>query len=268
MITIRQCSVPIPRLDEALDGLRIAHLSDLHIRRWNRTLQHAQNVLTEHDYDLLAVTGDFSTFPSKWAKASVWCWKFFSPIKPRLGIYAVLGNHDSPRLGNQDLPFQLLRDECVEIIHDGGAFNLAGIEQHVSSRGDLNKALASADENLPTVLLTHYPSTVHELSPGQVDLMLAGHTHGGQIRLPLVGCVWPNDKIPRSMACGHHFVNGIHMHVSAGVGVSPPIWARFLCPPELTIITLECVVESVPQEIKILSGERRQQETTACPTIV
>ncbi len=268
MIAIRHCTLPIRRLDPALEGLRIAHLSDLHLRRWNRVLERAQSILSEHEYDLLAVTGDFSTLPSRWAKASTWCWKFFSPIRPRLGIYAVLGNHDSPRLGQQDLPFRLLRDESVEINHDGGAVNLAGLEQHVDSRGDLVQTLAGVNESLPTILLTHYPSTIHQLTAGQVDLMLAGHTHGGQIRLPWIGCVWPNDRIPRSMAAGLHCVNGTYMHVSAGIGVSPPIWARFLCPPELTIITLQRVGRASQQENRILSGSGRQQETTATPTIV
>ncbi len=268
MIAIREMTLPVRRLDVALDGLRIAHLSDLHMRRWNRVLEEAQSYLARHDYDLLAVTGDFSTFPSKWAKASTWCWRFFPPIKPRLGIYAVLGNHDSPRLAKQDLPFRLLRNECVEINHDGGAFNLAGMEQHVSCRGDLQKTLANADPNLPTVLLTHYPSTIHQLKPGKVDLMLAGHTHGGQIRLPILGCIFPNDRISRHMAAGLHELNGTPMHVSAGVGVSPPIWARFLCPPEITVITLQRVTEQDPVAQPTLSGERRQQETPAGATSV
>jgi len=71
-----------------------------------------------------------------------------------------------------------------------------------------------------------------------VQLVLSGHTHGGQIKLPWLGCVWPNDRIPRRLARGVHEVNGTKVHVSAGIGSSPPLPVRINCPPELSLLTL------------------------------
>ena len=91
------------------------------------------------------------------------------------------------------------------------------------------------------------PSTVYELRPGQVQMLLSGHTHGGQIRLPGLGCIWANDRIPVGMARGLHYVNGTVLHVNAGLGVSPPIRLRLFCPPEISIITLRDAKAGSPE---------------------
>jgi predicted MPP superfamily phosphohydrolase len=125
----------------------------------------------------------------------------------------------------------------------GTPINIAGVEQTVPRGGDLHGTLAQADANAPTILLAHYPSTAFQLAGNNVQLVLSGHTHGGQIRLPWVGCIWPNDLVPRRMASGLHVVNNVHVHVSAGIGVSLPLRVRFHCPPEIAILTMHSKTE-------------------------
>jgi uncharacterized protein len=242
---LNEIDIAIPGLAKDADGFRIAHISDLHFRRWNHTLETVQSWLLEYNYDILLATGDYSTLPSRWCHAAKMCRRFFGPITPPYGTYAVLGNHDDPHLADEpDLPFTLLRNEGMVLTVGDAGIAIVGIEQHVASRGDIHLALADVPSDVPTVMLAHYPSTVYDLPSGGVQLLLAGHTHGGQIRLPWLECIWPNDRIPRSMARGTHTVDETTMHVSAGVGVSPPIWMRFRCPAELSILTLRSPVIS------------------------
>jgi len=239
LVVVREVFVPFAGLSPALDGIRVAHVTDLHFRRWNRVLDETQELLQSLSYDLLAVTGDFSDVPDQWPLAAAMCRRFFEPITPPCGIYGVLGNHDVPRLAAEpDLPVRLLRNECIDVPINGATLPVAGIEQTFYGRGQLARTLANAPETGGTLLLAHYPSTVYELSDDRVALTLSGHTHGGQIRLPWIGCVWPNDAIPRHKGRVLHVINGTALYVSAGIGVSGPIRFRFLCPPEIVILTL------------------------------
>lgn len=238
-VVVREVFVPFVGLPSALDGIRVAHITDLHFRRWNRVLEHAQQLLQSLSYDLLAVTGDLSDVPDQWPLAASMCRRFFEPITPPCGIYGVLGNHDVPRLAAEpDLPLRLLRNECIDVAINGAALPVAGVEQTFYGRGQLARTLEQTPKVGGALLLAHYPSTVYELSDDRVALILSGHTHGGQIRLPWIGCVWPNDAIPRHKGQGLQVINGTALYVSTGIGVSGPIRRRFLCPPEIAILTL------------------------------
>ncbi len=238
-VAIKHQRVPIYGLPREIDGLRIAHVSDLHFRRWNPVYVQTQQLLTKLQYDLLAVTGDFSTRPNRWREVAECCRRFFEPIRPPLGIYAVLGNHDDRRLGHiTDLPFTWLHNEST-VLHDGrGRLCLAGVRQDFSGNGRLERALAQAGEDQPVILLAHFPSTIYDLPVGRVQLQLSGHTHGGQIRFPFLGALWANDRLSRQMARGMHLVGKTWLHVSPGTGVSSPLRFRILCPPEVSILEL------------------------------
>ena len=231
----------------------MAHVSDLHFRRWDRASQAAQSLLTDLDYDLLLVTGDFCSFRWKWRQAAELTGRFLGRIAQR-PAYAVLGNHDDPRLADADLPLRFLRNESVSLDFLGAGLTLAGVDQSGRRTEDLGAALRKGPASGPTILLAHYPSTVFRVPIGKVQLVLSGHTHGGQIRLPGLGCVWANDRIPRRMSRGLHEVAGTMIHVSPGIGVCLPIRIRVNCPAEVTVLTLVAVasdsdaVGSVPTE--------------------
>jgi predicted MPP superfamily phosphohydrolase len=175
----------------------------------------------------------------------------------------VLGNHDAEELAEQPrLPIEFLNDRNVTLDVRGASIVLVGVNQALGGTGDVEAALRGAPEGYAAVLLAHYPSTVRRVRDGRVRLVLAGHTHGGQIRLPLLGCVWAHDGIPVRMARGLHELNGVPMHVSAGVGVSSFLRFRVLCPPEVSVLTLRSVGEEVTRETR--GDRRREADVAAC----
>ena len=260
-VIARELNVPLTGLPSGLDGLRMAHVSDLHFRRWDRASEAAQTLLTDLDYDLLLVTGDFCSFRWKWRQAAELTQRFLGRIAQR-PAYAVLGNHDDPRLADADLPLRFLRNESVSLDSLGAGLTLAGVDQSGRRTEDLDAALRRGPASGPTILLAHYPSTVFRVPIGKVQLVLSGHTHGGQIRLPGLGCVWANDRIPRRMSRGLHEVAGTMIHVSPGIGVCLPIRIRVNCPAEVTVLTLVAVASdheavgsvSTDKEDQLVSG--------------
>ncbi|UCC29772.1 MAG: metallophosphoesterase [Phycisphaerales bacterium] len=239
-VIARRHTVVVGNIPAELSGLRIAHISDFHFHRWNRVTQAAQDLLLTADYDLVAATGDFGTSPRRWARAADLMRRFFEPIAQRAPIYAVLGNHDNPAMATApDIPLVFLRNESVSLRHSGGVFELAGLDQGLFGAEDMRTALGGTRRHDFTILLAHYPSTVFRLPPGRVALQLSGHTHGGQIRLPYLGCIWANDRIPLRMSRGLHTVAGTILHTSPGIGVCPPIPVRINCPAEVTLLALQ-----------------------------
>lgn len=238
-VIVRHSTVPIPELPEGLDGLKIAHVSDCHFTHWNRLAVTAQQVLLSLKFDLLLVTGDFTGQRRRWARAAIVTRRFFEPFYGRIPIYAVLGNHDESRLADiRDMPMIFLRNECVTLKFAQGSLHLAGLDQSIDGSESLDQALFPGGNGVPTILMAHYPSTVYRLGSHNVALMLSGHTHGGQIRVPGLGCLWPNDRVPRELARGLHVVGETTIHVSAGLGTSPPIRIRVNCPPEVGLLDL------------------------------
>lgn len=243
---VRNLSVPIDSLPGELAGLRLAQVSDFHFRRWNRVFQAAQDLLLSLEYDFLLATGDFCEDPYRWTKSAGLIRRFFEPIAQRVPIYGIVGNHDHPALAAEaDMPVKFLINQAVSIEHAGAVLELAGVDQSRFGSEDLDGALGSRRRHDLSILLTHYPSTIFRLPAGRVDLQLSGHTHGGQIRFPFVGCVWTADRIARRMARGLHRVGHTFLHINPGIGVSLPIPVRFLCPPEVTLLTLEPGTQAV-----------------------
>ncbi|MEE9296829.1 MAG: metallophosphoesterase [Phycisphaerae bacterium] len=260
-LAVRTYDVPLPGLDDCGGGVRIAHVSDFHFRRWNDLLDQVRWRLLQPDYDLLVVTGDLCSIPAKWRHAANMCRRLFDGIAPPLGTYAVMGNHDRPRLARQPgLPFRWLDNEHVCIKVKGLSLYLAGVDQSEGKFGDAGAALSGVPADGPVVMLAHYPSTVFDLASDRVGLVLSGHTHGGQIRLPGIGCLFTNDRIPTRMSRGLHRVGGTRVHVSAGIGMSGPIHCRFRCPPEITFLTLTTIDSNVGESTaRVPSGHKRSR---------
>lgn len=239
-LAVRQHEVPLPDLPEPLSPLRIAHMSDFHFGRWKRLHDRLQAKLVDLDCDLLVLTGDYCLFPWYWPQAVRLLARFLDPVQPRFGCYAILGNHDAPVFADR-FPSGRLRflfNESVKVGLNGATINLAGIDDGWRSVADLPKTLKHCHDAGPTVLLSHVPSTIHFLPDGLVDLVLSGHTHGGQWRLPVLGSVLLNDRIARGQTRGLHRVGQRWLHVTAGVGTSGPFHIRLNCPSEVAVLTL------------------------------
>ena len=236
-VEVRRVEVPLSGVPSHVAGLRIAHVSDLHFRHWNRLFQATLDLLLQLDYDVLFVTGDLGTRRRRWQTAALIAGRFFEPLAKRGPIYAVAGNHDDPRLITAgEIPVQFLSNETRVFRCRQTVIELIGLDQSNPRAEKIDTAFSVARSGDLTILLAHYPSTVYRLPSARVHLQLSGHTHGGQIRLPWLGCVWPNDRISRHMARGLHRIAGTYLHVSPGIGVSPPIPMRINCPPEITIL--------------------------------
>lgn len=239
---VARVEIALARWPKALDGFRIAQISDIHIgplrdRRFAASLTAQLNALSP---DLICVTGDLVDGSARLLADEV---APFAGLRARHGVFFVTGNHDhySGADAWSDVVAKLglvpLRNRSVTIRCDGAAFTLAGVDDHRGGFGggdreDLPKALSERDPALPVVLLAHDPATFKRASQSGIDLQLSGHTHGGQI--------WPFRFLVRlavPFVAGRYARNGAELYVSRGTGFwGPPM--RLFAPAEITEITL------------------------------
>ena len=240
---LRRLEVPVARLPEELDGLRVLHLSDFHLGIPSRgavAVRRAVAWAEELAPDLVAVTGDLVSHPRGAAK--------LFELMPRLGpCYAVLGNHDveyardpfSRAADLRDLsPARLLRDEAALMDVNGRSIQIVGVDPRTYRLGTSRPWNLAAEEADLRILLCHFPSVVRRLPLDTFDLVLAGHMHDGQISLPL-----PKDKLrlahPRArFTAGLYERGGTCMHVSPGLGTTF-VPFRFYARPEATELLLK-----------------------------
>lgn len=245
LVWARRTSVPVPGEASPLHGVRIAHLSDLHVKGkgWKAaTVRAAVSAINHADVDLVAITGDFLGG----AGGEDLIAKLLSGLRSDVPLVAVHGNHDhvygKRRLEVLDrslraLGIIVLDNEVVPLDLASGRVWVGGVDDPYSQREDLGRVLELFERvHGPRILLTHYPDTAERLAPGQVALSLAGHSHGGQIRIPVLGTIMHREHARTKYGKGLFFVNGNPLFVSAGIGMSG-IPMRFLNPPEVPILT-------------------------------
>ena len=241
-LTVEAVKLPIHGLHPALVGFKIVQLSDLHFMPFTplRLIQEAVTAANARQPDLIVLTGDYVTHD---ADTIFGMTKVLAQLNARYGVFAVLGNHDT-RAGAR-IVRQGIGEAGITVLHNRGlvltvgasTFNLAGVDDCLWGHPDLNAALAGLARTAPTLLLAHEPDVIDDFSrDGRVTLQLSGHTHGGQVRLPILGTpVLP--RMGEKYVKGLFQVNQSYLYVNRGVGmVSLPI--RFNCPPEITEITL------------------------------
>ena len=238
-IRLTEHALPLPHLPDALAGLRILHLSDLHTDLDPRITQAIAERVTGLDYDLCVLTGDYRA-------------RTYGPFDDTLDglrliherlrgpVYAVLGNHDSIRLvpGMEALGMQVLLNESVTVERGGAALHLAGIDDaHYFQVHNLDKAAAGIPATAPSLLLSHTPEVYRHAAHAGFGAMLCGHTHGGQICLPGGYALTWDARCPRRLAAGAWEYRGMRGYTSVGSG-SSVVNARLNCLPEVTLHTL------------------------------
>jgi predicted MPP superfamily phosphohydrolase len=242
--------VPLSRLAQSWDGFRIAQLSDLHYDDLFSVvpLRKAVEIVNGLQPDLVVVTGDFITSPVlkrrslaiRAAKAIEPCAQLVAQIQARFGILASLGNHDASTdpahitAVLQSHNISVLRNRSLPLERDGQRLWLAGVDDVLAGKPDLDRTLKGIPQGEPVVLLAHEPDFADSVS--HADLQLSGHSHGGQIRIPLVGAPYlpvMGRKYPR----GLRRIGPLTLYTNAGIGtIVVPM--RLQCPPEVTLITL------------------------------
>lgn len=244
---ITNVTFPIRNLDPAFHGFTIALVSDIHssYSMLRDDMEAYVRAVNDLKCDLVVVTGDFvnslteEVYP--FAEA-------FSNLKAPFGVYGVMGNHDffasEPEVVAREVDacgVRLLRNDSVLIKNNRAAFYLAGVDdvgRAQRAKEMFTLALASAQPNIPKILLVHRPYFLQQAAEAGADLVLSGHTHGGQVVLGSFGNVV---IAPASLASryvwGTYRSGGTQMYVNRGIGtVGLPL--RINCPPEITRITL------------------------------
>jgi predicted MPP superfamily phosphohydrolase len=242
--------VAIPGLDPALDGMRVVQISDLHIgnglegERLSRMVERT-NAL---DPDLIVITGDVFDFDPAFIEDGL---RRLAALRARAGVYAILGNHDIYTGLHQVVDgfaafapgIRLLRDELVKLPLAGNLY-LAGVEdpgQDWSARGvelaSIERLAALRPLDGPTLLLVHRPEAFPQAARLGFPLVIAGHTHGGQVALPTPGGPWNLARIVTRFTRGLYQQGGSTLYVSRGVGVGGPA-LRVNCAREITTLEL------------------------------
>ena len=233
---VRHNSFSLPHLPPAFDGYTILQLSDLHADMNDEFPRALHQQLLGMEYDICVMTGDYRYLThGPWDRAIAG----LQTIRPAISkpVYAVLGNHDSLRMAPaiEALDIRLLLNEFVPLHHEQETIYLAGIDDpHYFRTDNLDRASAAIPVEAASMLLAHSPEIFRQAAHTGFDVVLCGHTHGGQIRLPGGLALTYNAKCPRRYCAGawqHHHMQG---YTSLGTG-SSIVDLRFNCPPEITL---------------------------------
>lgn len=229
--------------------LRIVQLSDLHVERLTHRERALPALVAELEPDLVVLTGDFlSTSYHRDPKAMADLVDLLRQIRAPGGIYAVWGTPevDLPHLLRPllvDLGIVPLEDQAIEVVIHGQQLWLVGVSCSQELVGDgarLCTLLAGAPPEAPSLLLYHTPDLMPQAASLGVDLYLAGHTHGGQWRMPGFGAILTSSKFWKRYEGGAYREGNTHLYVSRGIGMegfgAPR--ARFFCPPEVVLVVL------------------------------
>jgi len=239
---VRLCHnrVVSPLLPEAFDGFTILHLSDLHVELSTGALRRVVELLAGVRYDVCVMTGDYraataGSFDATLAGLERLCAHLKAPI------YGVLGNHDTVQMvpGMEEIGIRMLLNEHEAIERGDQRIHLAGVDDaHYFRADNLEKTAGDIPEDEFSILLSHTPEIFRQAAHSGFDLMLSGHTHGGQICLPGSIPVTLDAALPRRMGAGAWRHNQLAGYTSVGAG-SCIIAVRLNCPPEITLHRLE-----------------------------
>jgi predicted MPP superfamily phosphohydrolase len=226
--------------------LRILHLTDLHIERITRRELDLIERIRALQPDLILLTGDYANVDYlDDARTLRDTRTVLAQLSAPYGVYAVIGSVDGPHVMEKvfsGLPITVLDDRVHPLQIGGQEIDLVGVSNFGATRdGQILSALMDqVPQQAYSILLYHTPDLIEVADRLQIDLYLAGHTHGGQVRLPLWGAIITMSAFGKQYESGLYQLNPTTLYVSRGIGLeglSLPR-ARFLCPPELVVIDL------------------------------
>jgi predicted MPP superfamily phosphohydrolase len=257
-LAVRNVSLAVPGWRAEHAGLKVALLTDLHVGAPHMGLARLRRVVERTNAeapDVVLITGDLVIGGPQergGERGGVAGGTFVEPepiaaelklLRAPLGVYAVLGNHDwwfdGERVTRalEGAGLRVLENGAARVERGGRAFWLAGVADLWTRKPDVEAALREVPAGEPVILFTHNPDIFPGV-PARVSLTVAGHTHGGQVNLPLVGRPVVPSRFGQRYAFGHVVEGGRHLYVGGGVGTSI-VPVRFRVPPEVVILQLK-----------------------------
>ena len=239
---VRRVPGSVPKLPAAFRGATIAFLSDIHHGRFTGLDYLSEMVRLTNGLapDLILLGGDYAYQSNKYAAP---CMQVLSHLKSRWGVYGIMGNHDHwygvniTRRSMRVAGITELTNQGVWIEYHGERLRICGVGDLWEDVQDLDAALGDTQSSETAILVSHNPDFVEGITDRRVGLVLSGHTHGGQVVLPVVGA----PRVPSQY--GQKYLHGLvktaatQVFVTRGVGtVGPPV--RFCSPPEIAAITI------------------------------
>jgi hypothetical protein len=247
-LVLHQETIRIENWPPELSGLRIALIGDLHTdNRFinEKKLQKIVELANAQNPDLIVLLGDYiqgGRRESAYRVEPEVTAAQLKNLRAPLGVYGVLGNHDwwyngeKVRRAFESEGIPILEDDVKELSWHGKSFCLAGLADLWTRPQHVADTIAKAPPGSPVIALTHNPDLFPTLSQS-VPLLLAAHTHGGQVNIPLIGTPVVPSRFGPKYTAGHIFENGHHMFVTTGIGTSI-MRVRFRVPPEIVVLTV------------------------------
>jgi predicted MPP superfamily phosphohydrolase len=240
-VQVRHNYIRLRRLPPVFNGFTILHISDLHVDMSEGAMRRLEELLPGLKFDVCAITGDYrgATFgPFDAALEGM------KQLRSYLGkiVYTVLGNHDTIRMvpGLEGMRIRVLLNECEPISLSGESIYLAGIDDaHFYQVDNIEKAASNIPRDAFCILLSHTPEVYRQAAHAGFDLLLSGHTHGGQICLPGSIPITLSSVLPRRFGSGAWNYHDMVAYTSVGAG-SSIVAVRINCPPEITLHHLQC----------------------------
>ncbi len=239
-IQVRHNLIGMQTLPSCFDGFTLLHISDLHVDMNEGAMRRLMELLPGMTYDVCILTGDYrgKTF-GPFDGALEGLARIRSHLKGQ--VYGVLGNHDTIRMvpGLEEMGIRMLLNECETISRGDEAIYLAGIDDaHYYRVDNIEKAASEIPDNGFSILLSHTPEIYRQAAHAGFDLLLSGHTHGGQICLPGSIPITLDSVLPRHMGAGPWKYHDMVGYTSVGIG-SSIVAVRINCLPEITLHHLQ-----------------------------
>ena len=240
-VQVRHNQIFSSKLPSGFNNFTLLHMSDLHVDMNDGAMRRLAELLPDLDYDACVMTGDYrgGTFgPFDAALEGM------KRLRSRLRgpIYAVLGNHDTIRMipDLEEMGIRMLLNECEPISRGSDSIYLVGIDDaHYYRVDNIEKAASKIPHDGFSILLSHTPEVYRQAAHAGFDLLLSGHTHGGQICLPGSIPITLDSVLPRHMGSGTWKYHDMVGYTSVGVG-SSIVAVRINCLPEITLHHLQC----------------------------
>lgn len=252
MLILREKTINVPNWNKNLNNYKIAVISDLHIGQGKINLKKLKQIVDMTNSttpDLIVILGDFESRNISQNQPPLNnTAKILKTLKAKNGVIAILGNHDyEPVETIRELlkksNIKLLENDSIYLSHNGQNIRIIGFKDLWHHELAPENIISKQNKNIPTIVLCHNPDIFPEI-PENISLTLSGHTHGGEIYIPVLGAPFVPSKFGQRFRKGYIIENNKHLFVTSGIGTLSVF--RFLNPPEIVLLTINSQTSTTP----------------------